>query len=488
MSHIIKERFQAPGRRRKTFFFFIMVAIIIALPADGQKGNTSGSPVADGVKTCNFWVGEIISTIMHEDEPNDHRTTNIKTTYTVRLREETPNGSKTEARLINDGSSVETIYEEEFSGNNGYGSTGSYHTSGIGRAKVTSPGSNFGSIGHLTINPKGKFLQYVFEMWPDKESTQFPVTRKYFRGDPPKENTDNTKVTFRSARSRGDTAGFATLTSFKGDNTMEGEYTIRDTRGMPQEHTVWKLHMETGPCLHGLDLDTISVKKDPCSSPASELALLNHALDQEKELLDLSARQSDEIKKLRQQAKQWESDFVQASKDCRNWDAAMVLVNYLVGNEEGSTMGQAGKELSNFLSFLDKFSSNDASWILPNMEFDKNLETGTGNNALSIEDIFEGLHAAYEKIAPESKPEALLDGLRKCGAPTSQGVMEGAVTYLRLLQQIEPLAEAAQKNLNDIRAKDQEVFDRWSKYHQHCIDYANCKGTDPKACDPPGQK
>ena len=63
--------------------------------------------------------------------------------------------------------------------------------------------------------------------------------------------------------------------------------------------------------------------------------------------------------------------------------------------------------------------------------------------------------------------------------------MAGAVNYLRLLQQIEPLAEAAQKNLNDIRAKDQEVFDRWSMYHQHCIDYANCRGTDPKVCDPP---
>src|SRR5436853_3077031 len=149
---------------------FTGLTLIITMPVNGQKANSTGAQTADGVKICNFWIGEIITTITHEDEPGDHRSTNIKTTYTVRLREETPNGLKTEARLINDGSSVETIYEEKFSWKNDYGSHGSYHTSGIGRAKVVDPGSNFGSVGHITLNPKGKPLQYTFEMWPDEKS------------------------------------------------------------------------------------------------------------------------------------------------------------------------------------------------------------------------------------------------------------------------------------------------------------------------------
>ncbi len=256
---------------------------------------------------------------------------------------------------------------------------------------------------------------------------------------------------------------------------MSGSFNITE----PHNDGVGSSHLQVhwDICKQGssgcIPLDTTASPVDPCPPPTSQLALLNLALNQEKELLILNGKQYGKILQLQQEAKQWKNDFEQASRDCKLWQAAQVLMNLLVGNKE---IDGAGQELSNFLSFLDKLSSGDPSWLLPNTEY---------KNLFSTEDAWEGFQAAYGQIAPESKPEGLLDALRKCGAPTGSGVMEGAVNYLRLLQQIEPMAQAAQKTLNDIRNKDQEVFDLWNKYHEACVDRALCKGTDPAECDNP---
>lgn len=399
-----------------------------------------------------------------------------RVTYHVRLREEGPHyGGSGEVRLINEGSSVEGSVEEQE--NEGAGST---HTFGRGTALVLNPGANSGSVGHLFITDKGERAKYQFEMWPDPDSEFFPTTIRWFNADPTHSNTGRPsadsegKAIFRPVPIPPGGDQSARLAT-GGGRLMEGEYTFA-LEGVALQKTSWNLRAEIGPCDRQRDLGGAPPPaNDACGPPTSQLALLNLALDQERALLELNGQQYRDIRQLQQQARQWQNDYDQASRDCKLFQVAKFLTNFLVGNEAG-TIGKAGKELSNFLSFLDKMASGDPSWILPNTEF---------KEYFSVEDAWEAFQNAYGLIAPDSTPEGLLAGLRSCGSPTISGVMEGAVTYLRLLQQIEPKAREANKTLNDIRDKDQEVLNRWNDYHKACVDRANCKGTDPKACDAP---
>lgn len=458
----------------KIFFGLIInLSLLIPVSANAQK--------QPPVKICNFWVGDITATRNYKRIIPNVANEVVNTVYHVRLREETINQRGTEIRLINDNSKVEGDITEVDEGSYGYGNTGSHKREGNGSAKVIDPGSNFGSVGKITLNGKGKRLQYRFDMWPDKGSEKYPITVHYFTGDPPKEDIEEKSANFRAAQTKGDATGFSSWANFTSGGLMEGEYSVPASipgYSETEEKTSWKLHMITGPCIRSLHLDTTSQHKDPCPPPASQLALLQLALTQEKALIDQSVQQNTEIRKLQEQTKQWKNDYDQAARECTLWQIAQALTNYLVGNEAGA-IGAAGKQLSNFLSFLDKLSDGDASWLLPNEEY---------KDWFSAEDVWEGFHAAYDQIAPESRPQGLIDQLRKCSSPTGEGVMEGAINYLRLLQQIETLAPAAQKTLNDIRNKDLEVLDLWNKYHDACVAHAMCKGTDTRECDQPVPK
>lgn len=458
----------------KIFFVLITsLSLLISFTAKSQK--------QPPVKICNFWIGDITVIRNYNRTSPNVATEVVKTVYHVRLREETINQLGTEIRLINDNSKAEGEIIEVDEGSYGYGNTGSHKQEGNGTVKVIDPGSNFGSVGAITLNGKGKRLQYRFEMWPDKGSEKYPVVIHSFVGDPPKENVFEQTNTYRSAVTKGDTSGFASWANFTSDGLMEGTYTYIGTiPGISEQRdkTSWKLHMIKAPCRQSNDLDTTSRPKDPCPPPTTQLALLQLGLSQQKALLNQSGQQYKEIRKLQEETKQWKNDYDQAARECTLWQIAQALTNYLVGNEEGA-MGAAGKQLSNFLSFLDKLSDGDASWMLPNEEY---------KEWFSAEDAWEGFHAAYDQLAPESKPQGLIDQLRKCSSPTGDGVMEGAIHYLRLLQQIETLAPAAQKTLNDIRNKDLEILDLWNKYHEACVAHAKCKGTDTGECDQPVPK
>jgi hypothetical protein len=61
--------------------------------------------------------------------------------------------------------------------------------------------------------------------------------------------------------------------------------------------------------------------------------------------------------------------------------------------------------------------------------------------------------------------------------------MDGAIKYVRLLQQIEPMMQDVRKTLNDLRAKDNELLNLWSDYHRACLAYAKCKKLPPNMCD-----
>jgi lysozyme family protein len=253
--------------RHTAILLLIIGAIIITAPRSDAQPAVKKTPPAADKKTPpaankkpaaaqpgkpNFWVGNITITVTHSTKPGIQLYS--QTIYHVRLQEETRQQTviagkiyySTDMRLINAGTKVEGFWEEWEDGQHGLGSNGSWKSTGSGHTSVLSPGSNFGSVGHIVMSPGGERLQYVFEMWPDTDSSHYPTTEQYYQGDPPKKLIMENKGTYMAARSRGDSVGFATLSKFSGTcNLMEGQYLIKDYNGNPEEKVSWRLELET---------------------------------------------------------------------------------------------------------------------------------------------------------------------------------------------------------------------------------------------------
>ncbi len=242
-----------PGKAfgKRFLFFVIGLTSIIGLVAKAQNPDKKSATPGSGNKTI-YWEGDITTTITNT-APHTIQLIS-KTTYHVRLREGVRSETKvgkvvvygTEIRLINEGSKVEGDWDEKDNGQHGMGYSGSFKNSGSGSASVSGPGSNAGSVGYIKLNPNGERWQYRFEMWPDTDSSHFPTTRHYYQGDPPKELVDESKGTFMSARTSGDSTGFSSLDDFTAPcQLMEGEFTIKTPDGSNITKTTWKLQLET---------------------------------------------------------------------------------------------------------------------------------------------------------------------------------------------------------------------------------------------------
>jgi len=280
-----------------------------------------------------------------------------------------------------------------------------------------------------------------------------------------------------------------------GGGVMRGSYTGPCTGCCPQAEASWSICREGGSCPPPPPLPSAAepAEDDPCGSTRNQKALLDLAQDQQKALSDQLAKKFDEYAKLQEQARNYQSDFELAARDCKLWKAARVLMNFLISNYAPKTPGttlvspvggaqtlpdiEAGKALVNFLSFLEKVLGGDGSWVLPDTEY---------KDWVSLEDLWEGVETGYGALGPSS-PESLIEGLRNCGAPTNQASFDDAIHYLRLLQQIEPLMRDANKLLNDLRSKDNEIFNKWSDLYRACVEYQRCKGGNVSDCgSPPG--
>lgn len=227
-------------------------------------------------------------------------------------------------------------------------------------------------------------------------------------------------------------------------------------------------------------------KDKPCGPPQPQQALLDLALEQQKAILRPLGELLREQQRIQQQASQWQNDFQQATSDCRLWGVARFLVGTLAaGQAPGTASGLLQKsdtiphikEFWNFLAMAEKVNAGDPSWLLPNHEF---------KDWFSIEDVWDGFMIAYGGLGPSS-PQSLREGLQQCGAPTTHGVLDGAYNYLRLIEQLPALADRMHGILNDVRAKDQEIYDLWQKYLAVCREYERCRGGDPSRCETPSQ-
>jgi hypothetical protein len=226
-------------------------------------------------------------------------------------------------------------------------------------------------------------------------------------------------------------------------------------------------------------------RRDPCGPPDPQRALLDTALEQQRAILQPLGELLREQQRIQEESKQWQNDFEQATRDCRLWSAARTLVGLFASGAPGVGTGvfrEAGevaqtKQFWNFLAMAEKVHAGDPSWLLPNHEF---------GDWVSVEDAWDGFMIGYGALGPSS-PESLREGLQQCGAPTVEGVLDGAYEYLRLLEQLPALGERMHEILNDSRAKDQEIFDLWQKWQQACREHERCRGGDPSRCDEPPQ-
>jgi hypothetical protein len=226
--------------------------------------------------------------------------------------------------------------------------------------------------------------------------------------------------------------------------------------------------------------------RDDCGPPEPQRALLDTALEQQKAILRPLGDLLREQQRIQQQARQWQGDFEHATRDCQLWGVARTLVGLLAsggapgvggGALRGAEPVEATKQFWNFLAMAEKVNAGDSTWLLPNHEF---------GDWASVEDAWDGFTIAYGALGPSS-PQSLREGLRQCGAPTLEGVLDGAYEYLRLLEQLSALGEQMSRILNDSRAKDQEIFDLWRKWLDACREYERCSGGDPRRCDEPTQ-
>lgn len=257
-------------------------------------------------------------------------------------------------------------------------------------------------------------------------------------------------------------------------------------------------------CREGVDCSTPppppapAPSKTPCPPPTSERAVLDNLQQQEAAYLCHAQDAFQKVRALQNQADQYRSDFELVSRNCNLWMVARTLLGFMVGKfsprgeieipvtqfgPDGSVIGttwqvietEAGKQFYLVLDGLDKMTSGDSSWVLPNTEY---------KDWVSLEDAYEGFQIAYDALK-ESSPESMLEGIQECGAPGPDNIYQDAVHFLRLLEEEHDALGEENRLLNIVRQKDIDLFSEWSKYRDACREYQECIHGDPSSCDEP---
>jgi hypothetical protein len=280
-----------------------------------------------------------------------------------------------------------------------------------------------------------------------------------------------------------------------GGGRMSGSYSATMSDG--QLRVSWNVCREGVSCAGPPDdaPEEETAEEDICPEPRNETALLNLTLDQQSLLMQRLDAKFEEYFRLADEARQYEDEFNHATNHCRLWTFAKAYASFVLSNFAPASVTryapspvppssgtaaptqyvvEAGKEFANFLALIEKVLDNDGSWTLPNMEFE---------GWFSAEDIWDGFTTAYGGVAPSSFEEQI-EGLRSCGAPTMHDQMDGAIRFLRLMAEVEPLMRETHEILNRLRDMDEDqLLDAWNDYRQACLDHAACAGIDAARCD-----
>lgn len=297
-----------------------------------------------------------------------------------------------------------------------------------------------------------------------------------------------------------------------GDGRMAGAYNT--VNAFESSAVSWSLCREGVDCPPPAPLPPRPrppTNTDPCAPPAPQQALLQVALDQQKAMAEALARTFDQYQALARRSEQWRSDYEQAALDCRLTQVAKTLTGFLVSNPGLNAGGlkpivpggvppgaaRALEQFVNFLNFMERVTAGDAAWLLPDQSFNDLVASGApagtqvpggpirvvgALDAETIYDIVSGVLGFLDGYVNESSAESLLADLRSCGGLTTDAVMDGAIEYLRLLQELQALMRDIQVRLNALRDQDEAILDLWSAYHRSCVEYVRCRGGDPAIC------
>lgn len=273
-----------------------------------------------------------------------------------------------------------------------------------------------------------------------------------------------------------------------GGGVMRGSYTGPCSGCCPTLTMSWSVCREGAACPPPPPLprpEGDPSDDDPpsdCDETRADRAQLDLKMDQLKALLQALKRAREEHLAIAAAAAQWQGDYEFAMRQCGLWSAARFLVGMLAtggGSAANSVLGrgtgftgpvaeiEASKQFWNFLGMIEKVESGDPSWLLPNHEFRQVF-------GLSVEDAWDGFMIGYGQLGPSS-PEALRDGLESCAAPNIDAVMDGASTYLRLFEQLQPLADRMHEIVNDVVDKDEQIFDFCLSHAKACADLERCR-------------
>jgi hypothetical protein len=270
-----------------------------------------------------------------------------------------------------------------------------------------------------------------------------------------------------------------------GGGVMRGSYTGPCSGCCPTLTMSWSVCREGASCPPPPALPPADDEEEPpsdCDETRGDRAQLDLKMNQLKALLQSLKGAREEHLRMAQQAAQWEGDYEFAMRQCNLWSAARFLVGMLAtggGSALNPVLGrgtgftgpvtelEATKQFWNFLGMIEKVNNGDPSWLLPNHEFKSAF-------GLSVEDAWDGFVIGYGQLG-SSSPQALRQGLQDCAAANINAVMDGASQYLRLLEQIQPLADRMHKLVNDVGDKDEQIFDFCLSHSRACEDYERCR-------------
>jgi len=259
----------------------------------------------------------------------------------------------------------------------------------------------------------------------------------------------------------------------EGGGRMAGRFTVPCTGCCPTAEMAWSICREGVACpppppSSGPGAAPPSPSPAPCDETREDRAQLELLMDQWRAYAGLVKQSTAEFDALQRKASQAKGDFEQAMRDCNLWGLAQLLVSLLTsGAVEGQPEGF--NAFVTYGSQLDKIASGDPSWLLPSY----NVRI-RGQQWTSLETAWDTFNYGYANLGA-SAPQQLIDRLRGCGAPTLEGVLDGAYEYLHLMEELKPLADRMHERENRLHDQEEKIFDFCLRNPKVCEDYDRCR-------------
>ena len=257
---------------------------------------------------------------------------------------------------------------------------------------------------------------------------------------------------------------------------MRGTYSGKCIGAFPNTEFSWSIcreGVECSPPPSGSGTPPGTEPRRPCDETAPDRAQLDVLLNQWKLYAQELKQSTAEFELLQRDAANLVNDFEHAMRDCNLWGIAQILVGLLTSGltAEGQVAAdqQVFNSFINYTGQLEKIASGDPSWLLPTA----NTEV-RGTEWLSVENYWDMFNNAYSNLG-DSAPQQLIDRLRNCGAPTYEGVLDGAYEYLHLMEKIKPVADRMHERANRLHQHEDKILDFCRSHPKACEDYEPCR-------------